>query len=153
MKILFLTLAVFLHPVHVSLTGIDYNSANRTYTIFVKVYSDDLESDMKLNPGCETGPFDSPDEAYINYLCDRVVIREDGKRLGFKLTGKESDGLEHRFTLEAKGGNRIKTVAVVNRIMIRLYDDQANMVLFRFDDLEEGYKFTSSDTLRNYFVK
>jgi hypothetical protein len=65
----------------------------------------------------------------------------------------ESDGLEHRFTLEAKGSKRVKTVAVVNRIMIRLYDDQANMVLFRFDDTEEGYKFTSSDTLRNYFVK
>jgi len=153
MKILFLTLAMFLHPVHVSLTGIDYNSANCTYTIFVKVYSDDLESDMRLNPGCVSGPFSSPDEQYSNYLCDRVEIREDGKKLGYKLTGTESDGLEHRFTLEAKGNKRVKTVAVVNRIMIRLYDDQANMVLFRFDDTEEGYKFTSSDTLRNYSVK
>jgi len=153
MKILFLTLAVFLHPVHVSLTGIDYNSANRTYTIFVKVYSDDLESDMRLSPGCLSGPFSSPDEQYSNYLCDRVVIREDGKKLGLKLTGTESDGLEHRFTLEAKGASRVKTVEVVNRIMIRLYDDQANMVLFRFDNMEEGYKFTPSDTLRNYFVK
>jgi len=153
MKILLLTLAVFLHPVHVSLTGIDYNSANRTYTIFVKVYSDDLESDMRLSPGCVNGPFSTPDEQYSNYLCDRVEIREDGKKLGFKLTGTVSDGLEHRFTIEAKGGSRVKTVAVVNRIMIRLYDDQANMVLFRFNDTEEGYKFTSSDTLKNYFVK
>lgn len=153
MKILFLTLAMFLHPVHVSLTGIDYDSANRIYTVFVKVYSDDLESDIRLSPGCGSGPFSSPDERYSNYLCDRVVISEDGKKLGLKLTAMESDGLEHRFTLEAKGGNRVKTVAVVNRIMTRLYDDQANMVLFRFDDTEEGYKFTSSDTLRNYFVK
>lgn len=153
MKILFLTLAIFLHPVHVSLTGIDFDSANRMYTVFVKVYSDDLESDMRLSPGCASGPFSSPDEWYGNYLCDRVVISEDGKKLELKLKATESDGLEHRFTLEAKGGRRVKTVAVVNRIMTRLYDDQANMVLFRFDDTEEGYKFTSSDTLRNYFVK
>lgn len=153
MKILLLTLAMFLHPVHVSLTGIDYDSAHRMYTVFVKVYSDDLESDMRLSPGCASVSFSSPDEQYGNYLCDRVVISEDGKKLELILTATESDGLEHRFTLEAKGGKRVKTVAVVNRIMTRLYDDQANMVLFRFDDTEEGYKFTSSDTLRNYFVK
>jgi hypothetical protein len=100
-----------------------------------------------------SGLFSSTVEEYANYLCDRVVIMEDGKKLGLRLTGTERDELEHRFTLEAKGGSRVKTVTVVNRIMTRLYDDQANMVLFRFDDTEEGYKFTPSDTLRNYFVK
>jgi len=153
MKILLLTLVMFLHPAHVSLTGIEYNSANRTYSIFVKVYSGDLESDMKLSPGCVDGPFSSPDERYSNYLCDRLEIREDGKKLELKLTATVSDGLEHRFTLEARGGNRVKAVTVVNRIMIRLYDDQSNMVLFRLNETEDGYKFTSSDTLRNYFVK
>ncbi|HUW92749.1 MAG TPA: DUF6702 family protein [Bacteroidales bacterium] len=153
MKILFLTIAMFLHPVHVSLTGIDYNSENRIYTVMVKVYSDDLESDIKASPGCKSGPFKSEDEQYSNYLCDRVVIKEDGKRLTLKLLGSESEGLERRFNLVAKGGRSVKSVTVVNRIMTRLYEDQANMVLFRFDDMEEGYKYTATDTLRNYNVK
>ncbi|MCK7540655.1 MAG: hypothetical protein MZV63_62070 [Marinilabiliales bacterium] len=39
---------LLLHPVHVSLTGIEYDSMNRVYSVFVKVYSDDLEADMSL---------------------------------------------------------------------------------------------------------
>ena len=33
---------------------------------------------------------------------------EDGKLLKMKLLNTESDGLEHRFNLEAAGGNRGK---------------------------------------------
>ena len=153
MKILLLTVVMLLHPVHVSLTGIDYNSENRIYTVFVKVYTDDLESDIKLNPGCKEGPFASADDRYSNYLCDRIVVKEDGKQLGLKLLGYESDALEHRFTLEAKGGKTVNSVTVINCIMTRLYEDQSNMVLFRFNDIEEGYKFTAADTLRKYIVK
>ena len=153
MKLLFLTLVMFLHPVHVSLTGIEYNPENRIYSIFVKVYSDDLEADMKLRPGCEKGPFENADERYGNYLCDRLMIIEDGEKLGFTLLGAESDGLEHRFTFEARGGKRVRNVTLVNRIMTLLHSDQSNMVLFSFEDIQEGLKFTASDTLRNYNMK
>src|SRR5665648_489081 len=153
MKILFLTLAMFLHPIHVSVTGIEYNPGNRIYSIFVKVYSDDLEADMKLGPGCADGPFENDDERYGNYLCDRLMILEDGEKLSFKLLGSDSDGLEHKFNLEARGGKKVKIVTLVNRIMTRLHSDQTNMVMFSFDDIEDGLKFTASDTLRIYDIK
>jgi hypothetical protein len=153
MRILFLTLVMFLHPVHVSLTGIEYNSENRIYAIFVKVYADDLEADMKLNSGCEKGPFEDENEKYGSYLCDRIMIIENGEKLGFKMLGAETDGLEKRFTLEARGGKSVRNVTLVNRIMTRLHSDQANMVLFSFDDIQEGLKLTATDTLRNYKMK
>jgi hypothetical protein len=37
--------------------------------------------------------------------------------------------------------------------MTRLYADQANMLLFSYDGIEDGYKFTTADTLKNYKVK
>ncbi len=154
MKILLFYILLLLHPVHVSLTGIEYDSMNRVYSVFVKVYSDDLEADMNLGK-TGGGEIDGGvTERYSQYIADRVKIMEDGRPLEMTLLNTESDGLEHRFSLEAAGGRkRVSNVTVVNRIMTRLYDDQANMLLFSFDGIEDGYRFTASDTMKIYKVK
>ena len=153
MKVLSLLILLLIHPVHVSLTGIEYDKMNRVWSVFVKVYSDDLAADIDL--GLSSGGEISGEETerYIQYIADRLMIMEDGKLLKMKLLNTESDGMEHRFSLEAAGGNRVSNVTVVNRIMARLYDDQANMLLFSCEGLEEGYRFTASDTMKIYKVK
>lgn len=143
----------FLHPVHVSLTGIEYDDSNRIYSVFVKVYSDDLEADICLGNSDGEAITGEGNERFCKYLCDRLLILENGKRLEMKLLNTESDGMEHRFKLEAKGGRSVRDVVVVNRIMTRLYADQANMLLFRFGTLEDGYRFSVADTLKSYYVK
>lgn len=153
MKILLLAIMTFLHPVHVSLTGIEYDSSNRIYSVFVKVYSDDLEADISLGSSEGETITGEGNDRYFKYLCDRLLILEDGKRLDMKLMNTESDGLEHRFSLEAKGGRSVHDVSVINRIMTRLYYDQANMLLFKFGTVEDGYRFTVADTLKSYNVK
>lgn len=153
MKPLTLFVLLLLHPVHVSLTGIEYDSMNRIYSVFVKVYSDDLEADMRLSDA-EGGVTDGDTtERFSGYLRDKVMIMEDGRPLEMTLINTESDGLEHRFSLKATGGRRVRNVTVVNRIMTRLYDDQANMLLFSYMGLEDGYRFTATDTVKIYKVK
>jgi len=153
MKVLSLFILLLIHPVHVSLTGIEYDKMNRVWTVFVKVYSDDLAVDIDL--GLSSGEEISGEETerYIQYIADRLMIMEDDRLLKMKLMNTESDGMEHRFSLEAAGGKRVRNVTVVNRIMARLYDDQANMLLFSYDGMEEGYRFTASDTMKIYKVK
>jgi hypothetical protein len=34
-----------------------------------------------------------------------------------------------------------------------LYEDQANMLLFSFEEIEDGYRFTTADTMKIYKVK
>jgi len=41
MKIIALAILLLMHPVHVSLTGIEYDAVNREWSLFVKVWSDD----------------------------------------------------------------------------------------------------------------
>jgi len=153
MKILSLAILILLHPVHVSLTGIDYDSMNQVYSVFVKVWSDDLDADIKLLSTAGERITGDEREVYHKYLTDRILIIEDGKQLKMTLLKSETDGLEHRFNLEATGSRAVKNVTVINRIMTRLYDDQANMLLFSFNGIEDGYKFTTADTLKNYQVK
>lgn len=153
MKILSLLILMLIHPVHVSLTGIEYDNMNRVWSIFVKVYSDDLEADIDLGLAAGEQISGGETERYFQYLADRLMIMEDGRKLEMTLLKSEDDGLEHRFSLQAQGGRRVSDVTVVNRIMTRLYHDQANMLLFSFDGIEDGYRFTASDTLKIYKVK
>ncbi|MDZ7633226.1 MAG: DUF6702 family protein [Bacteroidales bacterium] len=107
MKILSLSILLLLHPVHVSLTGIEYDSMNRVYSVFVKVHSDDLEADMRLGKA-DGGEIDGGvTERYSQYIADRVKIMEDGRPLMMTLLNAESDGMEHRFRLEAAGRRRV----------------------------------------------
>ena len=153
MKTITLTLLLLIHPVHVSLTGIDYDGVNRVWSVFVKVWSDDLEADMNLGMSDGSEITGSTDDRYFLYLTDRVMIMEDGKPVSMELISAGVDGLEHRFTLRAKGRKGVKDVTVMNRIMIRLYEDQANMLIFGYEGMEEGYRFTVTDTLKSYLVK
>jgi hypothetical protein len=153
MKILSLAILFFLHPVHVSLTGIEYDSMNQVYSVFVKVYSDDLKADINLGQPASANMTGDEEEMYYKYLTDRLLILEDGKQLEMTLLKSETDGIEHRFNLETSGSRAVKNVTVINRIMTRLYEDQANMLLFSFNGIEDGYKFTTADTLKNYKVK
>ena len=136
-----------------SLTGIEYDSMNRVYSVFVKVWSDDLDADIKLGSTAGDQLTGDEKEIYYKYLTDRILIIEDGKQLKMTLLKSETDGVEHRFNLEAGGSRAVKNVTVINRIMTRLYEDQANMLLFSFNGIEDGYRFTTADTLKNYKVK
>lgn len=153
MKILSLLIILLLHPVHVSLTGIEYDTVSRSWSVFVKLYSDDLEDDMKLGKSSGEEIAGGEEERFFQYLADRIIIMEDGRQLDMTLLNAVADGLEHRFTIKAEGGDKVREVTVVNRIMTRLYDDQANMVLFSFDGIEDGYRFTATDTMKIYKVK
>lgn len=153
MKILLLSILIFMHPVHVSLTGIEYDAANRVWSVFVKVWSDDLEADMKLGKSGGGEITGGPEESFFQYISDRLMILEDDVPVKMQLLAAEVDGLEHRFTLTATGNGEVGSVTVLNRIMTRLYEDQANMMLISLGDHEEGYRFTVTDTIRSYKVK
>jgi len=52
---------------------------NRVWSVFVKVWSDDLEADMNLGMSDGSEITGSTEERYFLYLTDRVMIMEDGK--------------------------------------------------------------------------
>jgi len=153
MKTILFAILLLTHPVHVSLTGIEYDDVNRTWSVFVKVWSDDLEADMKLGRSDGNPLSGNPEERFFLYLSDRIIIMEDETPVQMELVSGTVDGLEHRFALRAKGKGEADSVTVVNRIMTRLHEDQANMLLISLDGIEEGYRFTATDTMKSYKVK
>lgn len=147
-----LLFAVMLHPVHVSVTGIEYDAGKSVFNIFVKVYSDDMARDMKTGDDQGGNTYSPDNDGFQKWLSDRICLLSDGKHLEMRLISVEKDGVEHKFFLEARAKRKAQTVKVSNTINTRLYFDQANMIMFKYKDIEEGFKLTVTDTLKVFNV-
>jgi len=157
-KALFVSVWFLLHPVHVTLTSIDYVPENDTFKVFIKMYFDDFVNDNKL-AGIEMGARDFDpvgDSAMIRmqrYLKEKVIIKVNGKILTGTIRDMTLADNEISMNLNYGGNRTPLQVSVQNLIMIRLYSDMSNMILLRINSFEEGFRLTSDMTEKNFNIK
>lgn len=150
--------ALFLmHPVHVTLTSIDYVTDPGSYNVFVRMYFDDFLTDSKLNGNVVDGEeFYTASAASMaameKYIGDKLIIKVNEKPLAGKLNEMRVADNEISMILEFKGGRKPNTILVKNLILTDLYSDQANMVIVKVNDFEEGVKLTPEMTEQTFKI-
>lgn len=146
------------HPVHVTLTSIDFIPERDSFKVFVRMYFDDFLLDSKVNDEVfQKERFSGDDSVSVRfmekYLRDKVVIRVNDKRLSARLLDMNMVDNEVSMNLEYDYGKKPKSITVKNLIMTGLYTDQANMVIVRIKDFEEGVKLTPELTEQTFIIK
>lgn len=144
----------FMHPVHVTVTNIDYNLEEKAFDVSLKIYTDDLESVIRktnqiaLNLG-KTDEIYNSNEKISEYIRNNftISINNDkfaGKKLKF-LKKENRDGamwLYFRYPLTKK----IKLLKVNNDLLNELYPDMTNLVIIRINREEKGYTLNKNTT-------
>lgn len=155
-----LVLSVWLlfHPVHVSITSIDFRPELDSFNVFVRIYLDDFLLDCKLNDrNIQESGFSednsSTRESMENYLNETVIIKVNEKQLAGKMQVIKLADNELSMNLKYFTGRKPKTITVKNLIMTGLYSDQSNFVIVRVNDFEEGTKLTSDLTEQTFKIK
>jgi hypothetical protein len=146
------------HPVHVTLTSIDYVPEGDSFKVFVRMYFDDFLLDSKVNGEVfQKERFSGDDSVSVRfmekYLRDKVVIKVNDNLLSARLLDMNMVDNEVSMNLEYDYGKKPKSITVKNLIMTGLYTDQANMVIVRIKDFEEGVKLTSELTEQTFKIK
>jgi len=157
-KIIFLSFFLFTHPVHVSMLSIEYSPKSDNFNVFLKLYYNDFILDYR-NSINDDQDFDSSGEIDTTiilvgkYFNHKVQIFADDKKLEGRLVSINSadDELKMNFLINNKGKARI--VKVKNQILTDLYKDQSNLLIFKYDDFEEGIKMTSDMNERTFKIK
>ncbi|MCX6326514.1 MAG: hypothetical protein NT144_07680 [Bacteroidia bacterium] len=157
-KILFFSIFFLFHPVHVTLTSIDYIPEMDSFKVFVRMYFDDFLRDCKLNDGDIqnidfSGDNSSSRDVMEKYLAEKVIIKVNEKLLSGKLQNMKLADNEISMNLEYSTGKKPKTITVKNLIMTGLYTDQSNMIIVRVNDFEEGVKLTSDIKEQTFKIK
>jgi hypothetical protein len=157
-KALLISVLFLMHPVHVTLTSIDFVSDTGTYNVFVRMYFDDFMTDSKLNGNVlDDAEFSAgtpaSGDAMMMYLAKKLVIKVNEKPVSGKLREIKVADNEISMNLEFKGGRKPVTIIVKNLMLTDLYADQSNMVIVKVNEFEEGVKLTSDITEQTFKIK
>lgn len=123
-----------LHPVHLSVTEIEYSEKDKALQITSRIFIDDLELSIRnklkqpeldiLDPrnGMTT------DQLASDYLKEHFKIALDGKPQKFNLLGHETEDFALIFYIEVPNVKKFKSLEVFNSVIMETHDDQSNLV-------------------------
>lgn len=128
-----LLLAGGLHPLHVSVTEVEYDEKDKALEVMMRIFVDDTEMLMRerhrqpaldiLNPGAL-----SVDKMLADYLQTQFAITLDGKPQMVRYLGHEQDADVFIVYMEVTAVKKWKTITVRNEVFTDIYDDQSNLV-------------------------
>lgn len=123
-----------LHPIHVSVTEIEYNEKNKSLEIVSRIFIDDLELSIRgtkkddlldlLRPATGT----TTDQLVSDYLREHLRVKVDGKPAPINYVAHEIDDLAMVCYLEVEGVRKLKSIEVTNSVIQETHADQSNLV-------------------------
>lgn len=158
--VLFLTSAS--HPVHISVTNIEYNEQTKSFNTSIRLFIDDFEqiiynkTSVKLNLGKENEHKNS--KTYIDNYCKEnlEIIFDSDKNISKKMimTEYKVNSGENTVTIYYKIKEQIpQKVEINNKLLNDLYSDQKNLLIFTCKNTQEAIKFDFSKTNAKFTIK
>jgi hypothetical protein len=146
----FLTFSFCVHPIHVSVTEIEFDEKDKALEIMMRVFIDDLELSLQnnlrqpdldlLNPKAGI----TTDELVSGYLKDHFKIMLDNKIQKTTYLGHERESEAFIFYIEIRPVKRWKTIHIENDIIMATHDDQSNLVHVYVKDKVKSLRLTKN---------
>jgi hypothetical protein len=134
LMVLYLLVVWLLHPMHVSVTEVQYNEKNKSFEIISRIFIDDLELSIRnekknesldlLNPGDGM----TTDQLVSEYIDHHFQIRLDGKLRKINYLAHEIDDVALVCYLEVENVKKVDGIEVTNSFIQETHADQSNLV-------------------------
>jgi hypothetical protein len=121
------------HPLHVSVTEIEFDEKDKALEITMRVFIDDAELTLRknlnqpdldvLNP--KTG---TTDQLLKDYILKHFAIALDNKAQKINYLGHEVDAEAFILYVEVANVKKWKTIQVKNDVLMELHEDQSNLI-------------------------
>lgn len=139
-----------LHPLHVSVTEIEYDEKDRALEMMMRVFIDDLELTLKnkyqnpnldiLNPKERT-----VDQMMGDYFKEHFAIKLDDKPMSHAYLGHEREGEVFIFYIEISKVKKFSSIYVLNNVIMETYDDQSNLIHVTVKGKVKSLRLTKSN--------
>lgn len=143
------------HPLHVSVTNIEYNRNKKYIDISVKMFVDDFTAvlGMKNNRKVDFSTESSTEEksnmiAINNYFSEHFSMEINNRKIKFvnfefvqKKINNESVWLSFKIPYEKK----INDIKINNSLLIDLYPDQTNLLIVTINGEQKGFNLNNKE--------
>lgn len=145
-----LTCCFYVHPLHVSVTEIEFDQKSKSFEIMMRVFIDDLEISLRnsLNQP-ELDILDpkngvTTDQLAGDYLKKHFKITLDNELQKTTYLGHERESEAFIFYIEVNNVKNWKTITVQNDIIIATHEDQSNLVHVTVKDRVKSLRLTKN---------
>ena len=147
------------HPVHISVTSMEYNKEEEIFLVSFKVFTDDFETNIErkygvnLNLGKEN-ELKNASEYFSRYFRESFSFIVNGEELKepVYLEKKMNDIAVWLYFKYPTSGD-VEEVEIKNVIMLDMFMDQSNLLIFKYNDFEEGFIFNSKKVKIQFQLK
>lgn len=125
---------LWMHPIHISVSEISYSEKDRALQITSRIFIDDLELAIRAQRKQEELDITKPpagittEQLVGQYLTQHFRLKVDGKPVTYTLLGIETEDLAFVCYLEVENIRKMKTLEVLNDVIMEIHDDQSNLV-------------------------
>lgn len=126
--------SLFFHPLHISVTEIEYNNKVKSLQIISRIFIDDLEAAIRAEKNIPNLDIINPknglktETLVADYLRAHLKIKLDGKERQLNFLGYEEENLAFVCYIEIENVSNFKVLEVENTIITETYNDQSNLV-------------------------
>jgi hypothetical protein len=123
----------FFHPHHVSTTTVEFNSADKTLEISVKLFADDLEKSLaKLNKGkvdvLNKDEHHRSAKLINQYVSQHLRLEIDGKKAIINFIGFEDEKGNVLAYFEVTQVNSVAVLTIHNTLLREIEKEQVNII-------------------------
>ncbi|HCW06243.1 MAG TPA: hypothetical protein DGG95_02640 [Cytophagales bacterium] len=143
----------WLHPIHISVTEINYNEKEKSLQIISRAFIDDLELGVRAQRGEAELDILEPKNGLTtkqlvqNYLSVHLKIKIDGKPAKLNYLGFEKEDVSLVSYIEIENVKKLKTIEVFSDVITEIHDDQSNLVHVTYKSPVQSVRLTRDKTL------
>jgi len=121
------------HPLHLSVTEINHNAAEKSLEVSVKIFTDDFERVLRKNFPTKTIDLINPKDRnamnaiVTDYMKSRLTLKTDGKSVPYTCIGFEQEEEATFAYFEVQGIASLHKLELTNSILHDLFTDQTNI--------------------------
>jgi len=141
---------LLLHPVHLTVTNIEFLPQKKIFIIQVRFFVDDLQEAILRETGQKIvfkNNKNKQDKELLNrYIRNNLKIVVDGYDLSknYIIDKYVLEDITLWLYMHAKYKNtHFKSVEIINSLITNLYPDQQNLLIFVYKNQEKGLTFNS----------
>ena len=138
--------SLLMHPVHVSVTNMEYQPEKDNISLSFKIFTDDFQilfshlHNISIDFN-ENGNYYLYQETIDNYFADHFKVFLKDEELVLKNTGIKSNFEATWFFYDIALEKKEETFIIKNTLLLDLYSDQKNLLIFKNGKTEKGYQF------------
>ena len=147
------------HPIHVSMTNMDYSPDSSKIEYSVKLFYDDFQKliNYKYNTLIDFATLKrmttKEQQSIIDYINRNLILTDDNQKvIDSKFTGWKVEDFSVWLFFCANIKAELSSVTISNTIMLDLFVDQVNLVILQIDDLQKGFEFNKRTTSYTYML-